>query len=175
MSWFRRRKAADGVRIRCGMCKVVKDYPDRFRGEFVLCSCDADLLVAEMEEGAADGALDLFARAFGPEGSEEEREAYLQELLYETEERVIPPLEDLLYRLKYERASFPPPELASRLSAEDRRPAIDVSNDLEMAIHRMKKYAITKRQHAIAAPAVRPILEDKLARLRTEPLEPIEE
>lgn len=162
------------------MCRVVTDYPEAERGAFVSHSCDADLLVrAPAAEDAAEvaevaEALDRFVSWFAPDGdaSEESRDR----LLYELGEASIPALEDLLWRLKYApEEPFPPPELSSRSSRAAERPRIDWSNELEMIVHRMKKVAITKRQLDEAAASARPILLDKLERLKNDPLEPIED
>ena len=55
------------------------------------------------------------------------------------------------------------------------KPSIDWGNELEMVLHRMKKFAITARQLASVPPSARPILADKLARLKKDPLVPLEE
>lgn len=173
---FLRKKPA-GLAIRCGMCRVVTAYPLERRGEFVFHSCDADLLIEEPDPAVADAALDLFATAVcrGPQ-SESERVAARDRLLYDLGEAPIPLLEDLLYRIKYElREPWPFPEIARRQRQQDDHPRIDFGNELEMFLHRMKKYAITRRQIAKVGPSARPILEAKLARLKTDPLVPLEE
>lgn len=172
------RRQPTGIRVRCAMCKVHTTYPESQRGEFVFHTCDADLLVATPDPAATSAALDLFVRAYesGPP-KDAARLADRDRLLYECGEAQIPGLEDLLYRIKYELAEpWPFGEIASRATPGKSLPLrIDWGNDLEMLLHRMKKYAITKRQIARVAPSARAILEDKLTRLKSEPLVPLEE
>ncbi len=169
------RRRTPGLRVRCGMCGVATDYPLAKRDRFVRHTCDADLLVREREPSREHEALDLFMRAAGGgPTSDEERVAARDHLLYEQGEGAIPGLEDLLYRLKYSSEPFPPEEIASRRHPSCDRPSIDYSNELEMYLHRMKKFAITRRLVDEAPATARPILLDKLERLKQEPLEPIE-
>lgn len=172
------RRAPAGITVRCAMCKTHARFPEARRGEFVFHTCDADLLVAEPEPAATAAALDLFVPAYeGGTPNTPELVALRDRLLYETGEAPIPGLEDLLHRIKYELSEpWPFPEIASRATpGKPLPPRIDWGNELEMALHRMKKYAITRRQLAAVPPSARPILEEKLARLRLEPLVPLEE
>lgn len=175
---FLKSKPRNALRVRCGMCKRATDYPEAQRGEFVFHSCDADLLVAEIDPTAHAAALDLFVLAYehGPPQTEE-RIAARDRLLYESSEAAIPGLEDLLYRLKYELAEpWPFPEIASRVADLKAIPLrIDFGNELEMYLHRMKKFAITKRQIERVPESARGILRDKLERLKTAELVPLEE
>jgi len=170
-----------GIRVRCGMCSVVTWFPAAKAGAFVKHSCDCDILVAERDEASEAEALDLFVKAFGagppaPLPMNDESAAARDRLLYDLGEAPVPGLEDLLYRLKYETAeAFPPPEIASRTDNGNEIPRIDWSNFLEMSLHRMKKFAITRRMLELAEDSVKPILRDKLERLKTEELKPIEE
>lgn len=172
------RRAPAGITVRCAMCKVHARFPESERGRFVFHTCDADLLVAEPNPNATAAALDLFVPAYerGPPTTPE-LVALRDRLLYESGEAPIPGLEDLLYRIKYQLSeAWPFPEIASRATAaRSLPPRIDWGNELEMVLHRMKKYAITRRQLESGAPSARPILEEKLARLRLEPLVPLEE
>ena len=180
MGWLDRwRRKPAGIELRCGMCGRIADYPTSEHDKFLLHSCDADVLVRGREEATGvDAALDLFVSAFAKGGELDEagREAARDRLLYESGEGSIPALEDLLFRMKYvPRESWPFPELAARCGPEDDQLRIDWSNELEMYLHRMKKYAITARQLEATPESARPILRDKLERLKTEPLEPIED
>ncbi len=173
---FRRDKS--GLLIRCAMCKVHTTYPLTQRNEFVVHSCDADILVRERDESADEAALDHFVKAYekGPPESDD-LVALRDRLLYETGEGAIPGLEDLLYRIKYELGEpWPFSEISRRVADVKAIPLrIDWGNELEMVLHRMKKFAITQRQFTSVAPSARPILADKLARLKKEPLVPLEE
>lgn len=160
------------------MCKVNTDYPPSQRDQFVFHTCDADLLVRERDAAADELALDLLVCAYeqGPP-TDPARVAARERLLYEAGEGPIPGLEELLYRIKYEpREAWPFAEIAARIAAGQRiPPRIDWGNELEMYLHRMKKYAITQRQIAAVAESARPILREKLLRLKTDPLVPLEE
>jgi hypothetical protein len=173
---FRRGKS--GIRVRCAMCKVHATFDESKRGQFVYHTCDADLLVGEPDAVAMKQALDLFVFAYehGPPTAAE-RIAARDRLLYGIGEGAIPGLEDLLYRIKYELSEqWPFPEIASRVKETSKSPVrIDWANELEMYLHRMKKYAITQRQIAAVAPSARGILEQKLERLKSDPLVPLEE
>lgn len=175
---FLKSKPRDAVRIRCGMCKRTTDYPEKQRGEFVFHSCDADLLIADIDATAHAAALDLFVHAYehGPPTTAE-RVAARDRLLYETGEAAIPGLEDLLFRLKYELSEpWPFPEIASRVADSKSIPLrIDFGNELEMYLHRMKKFAITQRQIERVPESARAILREKLERLKTAELVPLEE
>jgi len=170
------KRGSTGIEVRCGMCSVVERFPEETRDTFILHTCDSDLLIRAREPDAEGRALDLFVVASRVGASEEERSAAVAGLFGVVGEGPIPGLEDLLWRLKYASGeSWPPPELASRFGGSAPPQRIDVSNELEMILHRMKKIAVTRRECERAAEAVRPILEDKLARLMTDPLEPIED
>jgi hypothetical protein len=171
------RRPTDAIRVRCGMCRVETDYARERRGEFVFHSCDSDLLVAPVDVQAAQPALDLFVRAFarGPVPPDERAQAR-DRLLYDLGEAWIPALEDVLWRMKYApKEPWPFPEIASRLRAPDDQPRIDWSNELEMFLHRAKKFAITRRQIEAVPESARGILREKLERLKTAPLVPLEE
>lgn len=171
------RRKAQGITIRCAMCKVHTTYPEAQRNSFVFHTCDADLLVRERDAASEGEALDLLVAAVaeGPRG-ETERIAARDRLLYELGEGPIPGLEDLLYRIKYEPGEpFPFAEIAQRAGAQAKPQRIDWGNELEMFLHRMKKFAITKRQLDSVAESARPILRDKLERLKKDPLVPLEE
>lgn len=174
LNFFRRSK--DGIRIRCGMCSRVEHFPFDQEDRFPTHSCDSPILVRAPDPEADAKALRLLVRSFarGPE-TDEGRDAARNALMYESGEGPIPGFEDLLYRLKYQpKEPFPPPELAAIIPAEDDQPRIDWSNELEMILHRMKAYALTHRAWVSAPNSTKPILKDKLERLKTDPLEPIE-
>lgn len=170
------RRGVPKALIRCGMCGRNGPEPAPDAGRFIRHECGADLLLRARDPAAEPAALDLFVRAAGRSSAPAaEREGARDRLLYQLGEGPIPGLEDLLFRLKYGHEPFPPPEIAVRKDPADDQPALDWSNELEMFLHRMKKYAITRRLVAEAPESVRPILQDKLERLQTEPLEPIED
>jgi hypothetical protein len=178
MGFFDRWRARkDDIHVRCGMCRVETDYPLAQRGQFVFHSCDSDVFVERDDPTATAAALDLFVRAFASGAlGEAERVAARDRLLYELGEAPIAGLEDVLWRMKYApRETWPFPEFATRFATPDAHPRIDWSNELEMYLHRMKKYAITKRQLAAVGPDAQGILRDKLERLKTAPLVPLEE
>lgn len=171
------RAKADAIHVRCGMCRVETDYPLTQRGQFVFHSCDSDVFVERIDPAATAAGVDLFVRAFatGPL-DEAQRVAARDRLLYELGEAPIAGLEDVLWRMKYApRERWPFSEFATRFTQPDAHPRIDWSNELEMYLHRMKKYAITGRQLAAVGADARGILRDKLERLKTAPLVPLEE
>lgn len=178
MGFFDRWRArGDQIHVRCGMCRVETDYPLAQRGEFVFHTCDSDVLVDRIDPAATAAALDLFVRAFATSSQDEAARVQARDrLLYELGEGPIAGLEDVLWRMKYApREPWPFPEFAARFAQADAHPRIDWSNELEMYLHRMKKFAITRRQLDKVADGARGILREKLERLKTAPLVPLEE
>jgi hypothetical protein len=175
---LKRGRDTDAIRVRCAMCKVATDYGPASHGEFVIHSCDSDLLVARRDPELDREALTLLVAAYrAGTPRTEDAIAARDRLLYELGEGKIPGLEDLLYRIKYEpREAWPFAELRPLIGDGGSAPLrIDWGNELEMYLHRMKKYAITRRQIERVAESARPILRDKLERLKTDPLVPLEE
>lgn len=171
------KRSQDGIRIRCGMCSRVEYFPLDQDDQFPIHSCDTPILIRAADADADKKAIQLFVTSFakGPQ-DDSAREAARNELMYESGEGPIPGLEDLLYRLKYQpKEAFPPPDMSSVIPADDDQPRIDWSNELEMILHRMKHYAVTRRMWESSPEGTKPILVDKLKRLREEPLEPIED